>query len=80
MWKTRVAILLTMAMFLFAAGCGASGDKMPEKPVQPEKLLFRPRSATTTPLFKFAADGEIEGMKLELILYKSVEEATTQNR
>ncbi|NQS75588.1 MAG: ABC transporter substrate-binding protein [Peptococcaceae bacterium] len=79
MWKTRVALLLAMIMFLFAAGCGTTGDKMPEKPVQPEKIVVQaPTAPPTTPLFKFAADGELEGMKLELILYKSVEEATTR--
>ncbi|MEG3071677.1 MAG: hypothetical protein RQM92_13330 [Candidatus Syntrophopropionicum ammoniitolerans] len=78
MWKTRVALLLAMIMFLFAAGCGTTGDKMPEKPVQPEKIVVQATAPPTTPLFKFAADGELEGMKLELILYKSVEEATTR--
>lgn len=79
MWRTRGIFLLVMSVFLFAAGCGPGGSKMQDSPAKPEKIVVQaPVAPPTTPLFKFAKDGDLNGVRLELILYKSVEEATTR--
>jgi NitT/TauT family transport system substrate-binding protein len=79
MWKIKTTALLTLMTFLLAAGCGASSSKKQENSAMPEKIVIQaPLAPPTTPLFKFAKDGTLNGAKLELIIYKSVEEATTR--
>ena len=79
MWKIRITALLAMLAFLVAAGCGQVSNKKQESSAMPEKIVIQaPLAPPTTPLFKFAKDGTLNGAKLELIIYKSVEEATTR--
>lgn len=79
MWKIRITVILILLTFLLAAGCGSSSSKKQESPAMPEKIVIQaPLAPPTTPLFKFAKDGTLNGAKLELIIYKSVEEATTR--
>ena len=79
MWKIRITALLVMVAFLVAAGCGQVSNKKQESSAMPEKIVIQaPLAPPTTPLFKFAKDGTLNGAKLELIIYKSVEEATTR--
>jgi NitT/TauT family transport system substrate-binding protein len=79
MWKLKIAALLTLTAFLLTAGCGAGGSKKQDNKAMPEKIVIQaPMAPPTTPLFKMAQDGTLNGAKLELILYKSVEEATTR--
>lgn len=78
MWRIKIAALLTLIAFL-AAGCGAGGSKKQDTQAMPEKIVIQaPMGPPTTPLFKFAKEGTLDGAKLELIVYKSVEEATTR--
>lgn len=79
MWKIRMAALLTLIVFLLAAGCGPGGSKKQDSQAMPEKIVVQaPMAPPTTPLFKFAGDSALNGANIELILYKSVEEATTR--
>lgn len=79
MRKVNIAALLTLIAFLLAAGCGQGGNKKQETPAVPEKMVIQaPTAPPTTPLLKFAKDGDLDGAKMELIIYKSVEEATTR--
>jgi NitT/TauT family transport system substrate-binding protein len=79
MWKIRITALLALCAFLLVAGCGQSSSKKQESPAMPEKIVIQaPLAPPTTPLFKFAKDSTLNGAKLELIIYKSVEEATTR--
>lgn len=78
MWRIKIAALLTLIAFL-AAGCGEGGSKKQDTQAMPEKIVIQaPMGPPTTPLFKFAKEGTLDGAKLELIVYKSVEEATTR--
>ncbi len=80
MRKIRITALLIAAMSLFAAGCGAGGSpKQQAGQAVPEKIIIQaPVAPPTTPLFKMIQGGSLDGVKLELIIYKSVEEATTR--
>ncbi len=79
MWKIRITVILTLFTFLLVAGCGSNSSKKQESPAMPEKIVIQaPLAPPTTPLLKFAKDGTLNGAKLELIIYKSVEEATTR--
>ncbi|MDD4334132.1 MAG: ABC transporter substrate-binding protein [Desulfotomaculaceae bacterium] len=79
MMKIKIIGLLTVIAVLIAAGCGIGDSKKHESPAKPEKIIVQaPTAPPTTPLFKFAKDGVLNGAKLELIIYKSVEEATTR--
>jgi NitT/TauT family transport system substrate-binding protein len=79
MWKSRIIAMLALLTFLLVAGCGQDNSKKQESPAMPEKIVIQaPLAPPTTPLLKFAKDGTLNGAKLELIIYKSVEEATTR--
>ncbi len=80
MRKIKVLALMLLSLTFLAAGCGArdsAGKK--QAAVTPEKIVVQaPIGPPTTPLFKLAKDGLPDGTKLELIIYKSDEEATTR--
>jgi len=76
----KVLALMLLTVTFLAAGCGArdSAGKKQAAPA-PEKIVVQaPVGPPTTPLFKMAKDGLPDGTKLELIIYKSDEEATTR--
>ncbi|MDD2554101.1 MAG: ABC transporter substrate-binding protein [Desulfotomaculaceae bacterium] len=79
MCKTKMAALLTLIAFLLSAGCGIGRNQEQDRTAMPEKIVIQaPMAPPTTPLYKFAKDGDLNGAKMELIIYKSVEEATTR--
>jgi len=79
MHRTATIILLFLLILLNAGCIGAgSGDKTPA-PARPEKIVVQaPLAPPTAPLFKMAGEVLPDGTPLEIIYYKSVEEATTR--
>ncbi|HAG08989.1 MAG TPA: hypothetical protein DCK87_05455 [Desulfotomaculum sp.] len=79
---TCVALLIIL---LLIGGCGirrAGNEKQPapaETAETPRKIVVQaPLAPATAPLFKIVKDGLLQGTGLELIIYKSVEEATAR--
>lgn len=73
-------IILILLFILLNAGCTGvySGDKTPASGT-PEKIVVQaPLAPPTAPLFKMAGEVLPDGTPLEIIFYKSVEEATTR--
>lgn len=80
MREIKVLAFMLLSLTFLAAGCAArdsAGKK--QAAATPEKIVVQaPVGPPTTPLFKLAEDGLPDGTKLELIVYKSDEEATTR--
>lgn len=78
--KKNMVVLAVLPALLVTAGCGARDEGgQGSAVVRPEKIVVQvPAAPPTAPLFKMAEDGLPEGTDLELIIYKSVEEATTR--
>jgi len=78
--RKTVWLLLLIVVLLFAAGCGSQGtDSKEAKTAVPEKIVIQaPTGPPTAPLFKLAENSPLKDTKVELIIYKSVEEATTR--
>lgn len=76
----KVLALMLLTVTFLASGCGARDSAGKKQAVpSPEKIVVQaPVGPPTTPLFKLAKDGLPDGTKLELIIYKSDEEATTR--
>ncbi len=79
MHRTGTIILLFLAVLL-SAGCGSGkpGSATGATDMPGEIVVQAPLAPPTAPLFKMIGEGRPEGTRLELILYKSVEEATTR--
>lgn len=78
--RKTVQMLVFIAVLLLAAGCGGQGKENKEvKTAVPERIVVQaPTGPPTAPLFKLAENSPLEGTKVELVIYKSVEEATTR--
>lgn len=78
----RITILLItlLVVLLLGAGCGSQGtDKQEVQTTIPEKIVVQaPLGPPTAPLFKLSEDSPLKDTQVELIIYKSVEEATTR--
>lgn len=78
--RKTVQLIMLLAALLLAAGCGSQGTK--EKEVQtavPEKIVVQaPLGPPTAPLLKMAENSPLKDTKVELVIYKTVEEATTR--
>ena len=80
--KIIIAAFILIVLLIFsAAGCGkkdGAGEKKGQGR-QPEKIVVQaPIGPPTAPLFKMVEDGLPGGTKIELVVYKSDEEATTR--
>ncbi len=73
-----IVFLFITVILLTGCQAGKAGvDK--HQSAMPEKIIVQaPVGPPTAPLFKMAQDGLPSGTNLELIIYKSVEEATTR--
>lgn len=69
-----------IVLLLLAAGCsGQTNENKGSKTAVPEKIIVQaPQGPPTAPLFKMAENSPLEGTNIELIVYKTVEEATTR--
>jgi len=76
----KALVLMLLAVILLAVGCttrDSTGKKQAD--ATPEKIVVQaPLAPPTAPLYKILKDGQVNGVKVELIVYKSVEEATTR--
>ncbi|TEB07569.1 ABC transporter, phosphonate, periplasmic substrate-binding protein [Pelotomaculum schinkii] len=78
--RRTVQLMMLLAVLLLTAGCGSQGTESKEvKTAVPEKIVVQaPLGPPTAPLFKMAEENPLKGTKVELVIYKSVEEATTR--
>lgn len=76
----RIIIAVTvMALLVLAAGCAARDTGGGDPAVLPAKIVVQaPAAPPTAPLFKLVEEGLPGDIELELIIYKSVEEATAR--
>lgn len=76
----KVLALILLSLAFLTAGCGlwdSAGKKQAAS--APEKIIVQaPVGPPSAPLFKLAKDGLPDGAKVELIVYKSDEEAATR--
>ena len=78
--QKAIHLMMLILAFLLAAGCSSqsSGNKE-TKTANPEKIVVQaPMAPPTAPLFKMAENSPLKDTKVELVIYKSVEEATTR--
>lgn len=81
MRRLTFAAVAVMVVLLLAAGCGNRGvsDKNLPSTGTPDKIIVQaPLAPPTAPLFKMVEDGLLEGTKLELLVYNTVDEATAR--
>lgn len=75
----KIFALILLSLALLTAGCGSRDTAGKKQAAAPEKIIVQaPVGPPSAPLFKLAKDGLPDGTKLELIVYKSDEEATTR--
>ncbi|HOV79743.1 MAG TPA: ABC transporter substrate-binding protein [Bacillota bacterium] len=80
-WSKIITVLIIVLLSpgLLAAGCAGKDSVGKGKGGMPEKIVVQaPIGPPTAPLFKMAAEGLPDGTGIELIIYKSDEEATTR--
>lgn len=77
---SKVLVFILLAVVFLAAGCTARDSGVKEQVgAGPEKIVVQaPLAPPTAPLYKMLEGGDVNGVKVELIVYKSVEEATTR--
>ncbi len=78
--KKLIAALMFPAVLLFGAGCGAGNNAGNDagRDRLPEKITVQvPVGPPSAPVFKMVEDG-LPGTDLEMVVYKSDEEATTR--
>ncbi len=80
MREARSLFLMLLAVVLLVSGCAAKDANVKKQATAaPEKIVVQaPLAPPTAPLYKILKDGQVNGVKVELIIYKSVEEATTR--
>lgn len=78
--RKSLIIMLSLLVILLAAGCGGQGAKTNETPTPaPEKIVVQaPVGPPTAPLLSLAENSPLPGTKVEMIIYKNVEEATAR--
>lgn len=78
--RKQLIILLSLLIVLLAAGCSGKGDQTKGSTTPPpEKIVVQaPIGPPTAPLLSLAESNALPGTKVELIIYKTVEEATTR--
>ncbi|HBC91409.1 MAG TPA: hypothetical protein DCZ10_00505 [Pelotomaculum sp.] len=78
--RKTVRFMMLLAVLLLTAGCGSQDTENKEvQTAVPEKIVVQaPLGPPTAPLFKMAEENPLTGTKVELVIYKSVEEATTR--
>ncbi len=80
MVRKSALVMLVLLVIMSTVGCNANTaiNKQAQSSV-PEKIVVQaPMAPPTAPLYKMAQDEALKGTKIELIIYKSVEEATTR--
>jgi len=78
--RKSLILMLSLLVILVAAGCSGQGAKTDGTPTPaPEKIVVQaPFGPPTAPLFSLAENSTLPNTKVELIIYKNVEEATTR--
>ncbi len=78
--RKSLIIMLSLLVILWAAGCSSQGAKTNETPAPaPEKIIVQaPVGPPTAPLLSLAENITLPDTSVELIIYKTVEEATAR--
>jgi len=78
--RKSLILMLSLLVILWAAGCSGQGAKTNVSPTPaPEKIVVQaPFGPPTAPLLSLAENSTLPDTKVELIIYKTVEEATTR--
>jgi len=78
--RKSLILMLSLLVILLAAGCSGQGAKTNGTPTPaPEKIVVQaPVGPPSAPLFSLAENSTLPNTKVELIVYKTVEEATTR--
>ena len=77
--RRLIIVVTVLALLMLAAGCTAKVNGGGEPVEQPVKIVVQaPAAPPTAPLYKMVEEGLPGDIELELIIYKSVEEATAR--
>jgi len=78
--RKYLLIMLSLLLVLLVAGCSGQGDQTKSGTTPPpEKIVVQaPIGPPTAPLLSLAENNPLPDTKVELIIYKTVEEATTR--
>ncbi|KAF1084788.1 NMT1/THI5 like protein [Sporotomaculum syntrophicum] len=78
--RKSLIIMLSLLVILLATGCSSQGAKTNETPAPaPEKIIVQaPVGPPTAPLLSLAENSTLPDTSVELIIYKTVEEATAR--
>ncbi|NMA51792.1 MAG: ABC transporter substrate-binding protein [Peptococcaceae bacterium] len=77
--RKKLIIMLSLLIVLLVAGCSSQGDQTKGSTPPPEKIVVQaPIGPPTAPLLSLAENNALPDTEVELIIYKTVEEATTR--